>query len=255
MLQKEATMKKIIFIALMMTLTVFSMPVMANGTIPYCGGGYCPPTTPPCTECVENRSEIFAPAGLNSLEHKYFYIWELPNVLQGQTITAAGITFYGINDWRTENNDKLYIRLLNSDNIEDAVVDHMGIIDNSSDDGIVYRGKDGWIDGDCDDDLRRYGQRIGIYEDKVNGPEDKTFCFTEDLLKYLNGGIQNGPIGIGFDPDCWYTFPNPNTGARNIEFWYCTVGLPPPNIPAPGAILLGSIGVSIVGWLRRRRTL
>ena len=67
----------------------------------------------------------------------------------------------------------------------------------------------------------------------------------DDVLYALSipsdyGGLRIGLKVQGFDPD---------DEDRSASF----VNNGPVVIPAPGAVLLGSIGVSLVGWLRRRR--
>ena len=79
-------------------------------------------------------------------------------------------------------------------------------------------------------------------------------------LRYLNGN-ENGPGTLRVDAPAGqyisYVYLH-DTGnfwcADNIRTDASGIVINNP-IPAPGAILLGSIGVSVVTWLRRRRTL
>jgi hypothetical protein len=74
--------------------------------------------------------------------------------------------------------------------------------------------------------------RMGMTPLELSGP-----CFAYAIFGARNSSINNGS----------------SVRADNFTFELCP---PCPNvIPAPGAILLGTIGTSLVGYLRRRRTL
>jgi hypothetical protein len=173
-------------------------------------------------------------ADLADLPHASWFTWGINYTpAAGETITGAVLTYHNIYDWRVE---------------EDRLATHL--LDNPLCN--VKSGSD--IDGGGDYFVNQ-GILIGNWNDP-NGGRPRNFDLVYDfgalgLLDELNAYAATAPgkykanFGFGIDPDCHYY----NSGVSFVITTTSNI------VPAPGAVLLGGIGVTLVGWLRRKRAM
>ena len=168
-------------------------------------------------------------ADLYDLDHAYHYAWNI-DLGTSNDIVAASITLNDIYDWRYGNDeDVLFVNLLD---------DWFGPYGPS----YVYHERD-----NTSSTMNEFGDQnlittLEVTDDIGIGSENAktiTINFNSDQLVKLNEYAVDGKIALGFDPDC--------------HFYNSGVSFSVTVVPAPGAILLAGFGMSLVGFLRKRK--
>ncbi|MCX5638053.1 MAG: hypothetical protein NTX52_10240 [Planctomycetota bacterium] len=187
----------------------------------------------PNTHVIDGITYQPTPVDMYDLDHGYYYTWGIdlassPGYNPDNQIVSAELTFKNIRNYSNDDN-RLFAHLFDA-----AVVGLAKARDNYT---------------KIEDAFAGQGTLLAEWRNTPAGVAvDLTFVFDSAAIATLNSYAANKIIGFGIDPDCHFY----NDG---VTFSIKTTPTPPPGIPAPSAVLLGSLGLCLVGWLRTRRAI
>lgn len=168
-----------------------------------------------------------SPSDLYDLDHYYYYTWGINFTLKpNEVIDSAQLYIKNINNWAQEDNDKLYVHLLDQANTGvTSFWDNQGGGDNFN----------SWLTSqillDTYTDTNDYPGPAENYVYNLDSFEIQT------LTAYINN---NGLFGLGFDPDCHYW----NDG---VKFKLNTKV-----VPEPASVVLFATGAAGAFFRRKR---